>query len=142
MTASGASIDGLIELFATLGGLLAEETAAVRARDYGRLKSLCERKGRLAEAYGAQLQELGESRAGALEPGAARLRASARELLAVLESNARILNAAKVAHERLIKAIGEAVAAKARPAGGYSRSGAYGSAGPRATVPIALNQSI
>jgi hypothetical protein len=149
MTATAVDcVDGLIELFATLGGLLAEETAAVRARDYGRLTSLSERKGRLVESYGTRLHDLGENgaRAGALEPGlAARLRASAREFLALLEANARILNASKTAHERLIRAIGDAVAAKARPASGYSKTGSYGSVEARtsrAAVPIALNESI
>ena len=141
-------VDSLIELFGTLGRLLAEETAAVRARDYGRLESLSERKSQLVDSYGTQLHDLRENgaRADALEPGLAdRLRAGAREFLGLIEANARMLNAAKTAHERLIRAIGDAVAAKARPASGYSKTGAYGSAGARssrAAVPIALNERI
>ncbi len=142
-------VDGLIELLGTLGRLLAEETSAVRARDYGRLGNLSERKSQLVETYGAELHDLRENgmRAGALEPGlAARLRAAGREFLALLETNARMLSASKTAHERLIKAIGDAVAATARPASGYSKTGAYGSTETRtsgaATVPIALNERI
>jgi len=143
-----ARIETLIDVLAQLSTLLGEETAAVRARDYRRLEGLTERKGQLAATYGRALGGLApHHRAGrGIEVRlSARLRTRAREFMASLETNAHALGAAKTAHERLIRSISEAVAATARPARGYSRSGAWragGRPGRTEMVPIALNRKV
>lgn len=140
--------DSLIDLFARLRAVLEEETAAVRERDFGLVEALAERKARLADAYGSDVRALLEAQknGGGLEPRlGARLRAAAHGFLTSLEMNARTLSGSKVAHEQFVKVISDAVAAKARPAAGYSKTGAYGNIdqrGQRRTVPIALNERV
>jgi hypothetical protein len=143
-----ARIESLIDVVARLAAVLGEETAAVRARDYRRLVALSDQKGRLAESFGRRLGELGRAGPDAppIEPQlGARLSALVREFTGLLETNARTLGAARSAHERLIRSIGEAVAAKARPVRGYSQSGGYRAEAPSdrtQMLPIALNQKV
>jgi hypothetical protein len=138
----------LIDLFARLRAVLEEETAAVLARDFAQIEALTESKQRLTAAYGHEVQILREAqeRGDGLEPRlAARVRAAAHGFMSALEINTRTLSGSKTAHEKVIKSISDAVTAKARPASGYSRTGAYGADAPSAnksTVPIALNESV
>ena len=147
-TTADDRLERLISLLEILSQVLDEETEAVRRRDYARIDALNEKKIRLTESYGEQVRELGSNapKADQVEPGLAhRLRTSLRVFLGLVEANARALNAAKTAHERFIKSISDAMAAKARPVKGYSRAGTYGHSGGNNALgapPIALNETI
>lgn len=141
-------LERLLDLLETLSKVLDDETQAVRRRDYASIDALSERKTRLTESYGEQVRDLSANApaAGEVEPGlAGRLRRSLRGFLRMVEANARALNAAKTAHERFIKSISDAVAAKAQPIKGYSSAGTYGlgaTPGRNGAAPIALNETI
>ena len=141
-------LERLLELLDTLSKVLDDETQAVRRRDYASIDALNERKSRLTESYGQQVQDLSANAPAAedVEPQlAGRFRSRLRSFLTMVEANARALNAAKTAHERFIKSISDAVAAKAQPIKGYSSAGTYGlSAAPHrnGAPPIALNGTI
>ncbi len=147
-TTANDRLERLISLIETLSRVLDDETQAVRRRDYASIDALNERKSHLTESYGEQVRDLGANApaAGEVEPGLAhRLRHSLRGFLGLVEANARALNAAKTAHERFIKSISDAVAAKAQPIKGYSSAGTYGlgaASGRNGPPPIALNETI
>ena len=141
-------LERLISLIETLSKVLDDETQAVRRRDYASIDALNEQKSRLTESYGEQVRDLSTNAPanGNVAPGLAdRLRDRLRRFLGLVEANARTLNAAKTAHERLIKSISDAVADKAQPVKGYSRAGTYGigaASGRAGAPPIALNETI
>lgn len=147
-TTADARLERLISVIETLSKVLDDETQAVRRRDYASIDALNEQKSRLTETYGDQIRDLSANAPAAdgVQPGLAeRLRLKLRKFLTLVEANARALNAAKTAHERLIKSISDGVAEKARPVKGYSSAGTYGSAaaaGRAGPPPIALNETI
>lgn len=147
-TTADDRVKRLITVLETLSHVLDHETQAVRRRDYTSLGPLSQQKSRLTDNYGEQLRDLSANApaAGDLEPGLAQhFRQTLKRFLRLVESNARALNAAKTAHERFIKSISDAVAAKAQPVKGYSSAGTYGlkaSSGRAGATPIALNQTV
>lgn len=147
-TSANDRLERLISLIETLSNVLDQEIQAVRRRDYASIDGLNEQKSRLTDSYGEQVRDLSTNAPAEheIEPRLAnRLRQCLRGFLGLVETNARALNAAKTAHERFIKSISDAVAAKAQPIKGYSSAGTYGlSAAPgrNGTPPITLNETI
>ncbi len=147
-TTADDRLERLISLIETLSKVLDDETQAVRRRDYASIGVLNDQKSRLTESYGEQVRDLSANApaSGEVEPRLAeRLRVRLRKFLGLVEANARALNAAKTAHERLIKSISDAVADKAQPVKGYSNTGAYGvstAVSRSGSPPIALNETI
>lgn len=75
----------------------------------------------------------------------ARLKTAGEAFRPVIEENARALKATKIAHEKLIKAVSDAVVREHLPVVNYSKTGAYGqrsSTYRQETVPIALDQRV
>lgn len=146
-TGATERIEGLISVLDRLADLLSQETQAVQGRDYIQVDALSERKNRLAQSYGERMRDLSEHSGDDdnVEPSLAiRMRESLKTFLGIVETNARALGAARTAHERFIKGVSDAVAEKARPVKGYSRTGGYGIATHQQrtdSVPIALNET-
>ncbi len=140
-------VERLIEICTGLRDVLKQEVDAVRSRAPDRIKALAPRKDVLALAYADELEAVRGARdaLATLDPTLkSRFRQTMDAFRAAVEENARALWLAKTANEKLIQAVSEAVARKARPQTAYSRTGTYdGSGAPQSTaVPIALNQQV
>lgn len=141
-------VEGLIEIMGRLGELLRREIAAVRDRAPERVGAMMEEKHTLATAYADRMTELRRDAAkyGKFQPGLmARLKTAGEAIRAVIEENARALKATKIAHEKLIKAVSDAVVRDRLPVVNYSKTGAYAQRSAtyrQETVPIALDQRV
>jgi hypothetical protein len=141
-------VEGLIDVMGRLGALLRREIAAVRDRAPERVGAMMEEKQTLATAYADRMRELRRDAAktGKIQPGLmARLKTAGEAIRPVIEENARALKATKTAHEKLIKAVSDAVVRKHLPVVNYSKTGAYGqrsSTYRQDAVPIALDQQV
>lgn len=135
-------IEGLIEVASRLIDLMDREINVLRAMRPADLEGMQQEKADLTAAYEQWYATLeGNREAMALLSPALRgeFEAVAKRFDDVVAENTRALMAAKVAHERLIGAVVEAVKADRRK-GSYSSAGAMGGAADNATAePVSLS---
>lgn len=138
-------IDGLIRIASRLIDLMRREIEILREMRPHGLDELQARKNELADAYEQQVRALaGEP--GALAAVAPALRQEFAEVAAefnkVLAENESALHATRFAHERLLKAVVEAVGEQRNSFNGYCASGtpAHQARGRRTVnAPMALD---
>jgi len=147
--ATGPSLADLAEtiigLARRLSAVLAAEIDAVRGKRPASLTELIEEKEKLSLAYTTAFKRWPANPAPrAIAPAVfSRLREAVARLRRLIEENAKILKIAKVAHEKLIKAVSDAVIEKARPNLSYSRHGALPAAEQNAAPPsLALDKTV
>lgn len=139
----------LIGIAGQLISLIDEETKLLAAFETDRIGGLIEDKQRLVRAYAAQVRELRREPEMMAALGNA-LRDELREVLArfdaAAKANERALSVARVANERVVKAIVDAASAQQVPStGAYGRSGAIAAPSRAAAarpLSIAVNQSL
>lgn len=141
-------VEALLDLFGRLSAVLKAEIEAVRSQKPDRLRALAAEKETLNQEYQSRMSRMAplRDRASQIAPDLiTRLRDAGARLKALLDENARIINAARLAHESLIKSIADAVTARNRPVLSYGRNGILAepiTSRDGGAVPIALNQEI
>ena len=140
------AVQDLLAVIDRLAALLAKEVATLKAMRPMDLKALQGDKANLLSAYEAGLKALREGQARELTPEQRQGLADAgNRLQQVLAENARALNAVKLANERIIGIVVDAVERENRPLDGYAHLG-RGGCGPRIPqgrgAPLALDQSL
>lgn len=144
------AVGNLIAVTESLARILAEENALLENRRPRDLQPLLDEKQRLTRAYAREAAALKADPQWRTKVGAnelRRLKHSTGLCQDLTVSYGRRLSAMKQVSEGLVKAIGEATAARQAPARGYDRRGAVHAAGirpstPAAPVSIALNQRV
>lgn len=142
-------IGGLIRIASQLIDLMGREVEMLRDMRPSGLDELQARKNELADAYEQQVRGLtGEP--GALAAVAPALRQEFAEIAAefnkVLAENESALHATRFAHERLLKAVVEAIDDQRNSFNGYSASGAPAARQPsgrrNASAPLTLDKRL
>jgi hypothetical protein len=143
-----STIDRIIGLCGSLGTIIRQEInilAEHRPRD---LKPLLETKNHLTEQYQAEMAALRENPGivkAAPPADVERLKDATFLLHGILDEYRTSLTAAKTVTERLVKAIGDEVAARRQPVKAYGANAQYTqtvTAATQGTASIALNQVI
>ncbi len=139
-------IDELLDITGRLSALMAQETDLLRATRASEIEPLQEEKATLVSAYANALNIVRRNPA-AIGDASVDLRATLKDatadLKARLDDNLRAVQVAKTVNERVIRALGEAIAEQRSSGAAYTASG--GSAPPtpaKGPLPITLNQSI
>ncbi len=135
-------IEALIGVGSRLIELMEREIAILRDMRPGDVAPLQAEKDALSAAYETHLAALRDEPvllAALASPLKDELMRVAMRLNAVVAENARALDAARAANERLLKAIVDAVAAERERTAGYSRTGARARAATGRTVPVSLS---
>lgn len=136
----------LIELARDLTSVLDREIHLLRKLEVNSIQELSEQKAQLTEEYRGHVRALRENPgfSETLEP---RLRDELADVIERLnetaQANETALKAAMEAHDRVLRAIANAVEAQQRETSGYAASGAHsgGSAGG-APVSLRINESL
>lgn len=148
MSASHEIIDRTIALSASLGSLIRQEIEMLRDRRPAEIAPLLEAKSQLSEQYHLEMSTLRENPSlveAADKDDIERLKDATFLLHGILDEYRTALNAAKTVSERLVKAIGDEIAAQRRPLKGYGANASYSATdapGSQAIASIALNQVI
>ncbi|RIK95571.1 MAG: hypothetical protein DCC73_04215 [Proteobacteria bacterium] len=135
----------LISLTRRLGEVVRQENTLLNQRRPSEATTLIEEKGRLAAAYGREMDILRKNGGARAFGSADQLRELKRETSAfrkLLDEHRRILERVRTVSEGMLKAVGEEVARRSRPPQGYGKNAAP--ATPRQTPPatLTLNQVI
>ena len=146
MPAAAERIAGLIDITERLGEVVEQETTLLKQRRPDQIGTLLPRKTQLGAAYEEELTIVGRNRdflmkeapheMGQLQSVVARFRKT-------LDEHGRVLAAAKVVTERMVRNISDEVARRDRPDAGYSRYARQ--ARPNRTsrpVSLAVNQVV
>ena len=143
-----SKIEGIVALCGALGSVISQEIEILAQRRPRDLKPLLETKNRLTEQYQAEMADLRENPqlVKAAPPAEIeRLKDATFLLHGILDQYRTSLTAAKTVTERLVKAIGDEVAARRQPVKSYGANAQYAptvSAANQGTASIALNQVI
>ncbi len=135
-------IDALIGVGSRLIELMEREIAILHDMRPGEVSGLQGDKTALTAAYETHLAALRDEPAllAALAPPLKdELMRVAMRLNATVAENARALDAARAANERLLKAIVDAVSADRARNAGYSRTGARTAPAPSRSAPVSLS---
>jgi hypothetical protein len=135
-------IEALIGVGSRLIDLMEREIAILRDMRPGDVTELQDEKGSLAAAYETHLAALRDEPvllAALAPPLKDELVRVAMRLNATVAANARALDAARTANERLLKAIVEAVTADRARNSGYSRTGATARQASGRAAPVSLS---
>ena len=117
-------VSSLIEITKRLGQVIQQETTLLKQRRPADLVPLQAEKTQLGTAYEEELMIVGKNGAflGKEAPNEMReLQGVVSHFRKTLDEHGRVLAAAKVVTERMVRNIGEEVARKDRPDEGYSR---------------------
>ncbi len=135
-------IEALIGVGSRLIELMEREIAILLDMRPGDVAELQDEKSTLTDAYETHLSVLRDEPAmlAALAPPLKdELMRVAMRLNATVAENARALDAARTANERLLKAIVDAVTAERERNAGYSRTGAKACPRPGRSAPVSLS---
>lgn len=136
-------MESLIEVAGRLITIMTQELDVLHAMHPAELERLREEKDRLTAAYEEQYRTLAQNR-DAIELVSPAIRQEfetvARRFSATLAENGRVLAAAKTAHERVLRAVVEAVKESQGAQRGYSGSGERNAPmGEGGTAPVSLS---
>jgi len=134
----------LADIAGRLADLMARELDILRSPHPGEIAGLQEEKAALVDALTPTFEAVREKpdlvRQAA--PGVRQaIKTAITRLRAVSDENVRAIRVAKMFNERLIRALGEALAEQTAPPA-YTASGATGAANPPGGMPMAINDSI
>jgi len=148
MNPANQTIDRIVILSARLGEIVSEEINTLKQRRPSDLAPLVEMKSELSDRYQAEMNSLRENPElmRAADPSEVeRLKDATFLLHGILDEYRTAVTAAKTVSERLVKAIGDEVAARRRPVNCYGSDATVAKANPtgaQAMASIAVNQVI
>ena len=143
-----ARINEVIALCGHLGSVISQEIEILAKRRPSELKALLEIKNRLKEKYQEEMSAMRENPdmiRAAPSAEIERLKDATFLLHGILDEYRTSLTAAKTVTERLVKAIGDEVAARRQPVKHYGANAQYApmiTPATQGTASIALNQVI
>jgi hypothetical protein len=143
-----ARIDQIVSLCGHLGTVIRQEIEILAERRPSELKPLLDTKNKLTEQYQAEMASIRENPETikfAPPADVERLKDATFLLHGILDEYRTSLTAAKTVTERLVKAIGDEVAARRQPVKSYGANAQYApmvTPATQGTASIALNQVI
>lgn len=120
-----------------LAVVIADENAALKDHDWGRVRRLADDKRQATQDYEGALRSLGEPQALSLADRQ-HMHEASRRLSALAEENERRLTVVMFAQRRVMAAISEAVVAAGSGVATYGRSGGM-RRGRNTTAPLAVS---
>ena len=146
MAVAAERIVGLIDITERLGEVVEQETSLLKQRRPDQIGHLLPTKTQLGAAYEEELTIIGRNRDYLMKEAPremGQLQAVVSRFRKTLDEHGRVLAAAKVVTERMVRNISDEVARRDRPEAGYSRYARQ--ARPSRTsrpVSLAVNQVI
>lgn len=139
-------VQSLIEITKKLAGIVQHETALLKERKPREIAALQPEKSKLGAAYEEELTIIGRNRDVLVKQAPQEmqeLQSVVGRFRAILDEHGRVLAAAKVVTERMIRNVSQEVARQSRPDGGYSRYAGKPQPGRGARpVSLAVNQVV